>query len=168
MPKDSETTMEETHMTRVRLMLLASLAAAAVLCAPALASAHAKTVGGKRNGKTVTIKPGAKLRIVLTGPFASTGSHWSLAKKPSHRVLRVLVDGKIKSAGQCAPGETGCPQKDVFVFRASNRIVDATTKLKLVLLPPGRNAKPVETYTLKVHVYIKLPLECQSEAHKAC
>ena len=138
-------------MRRVGFMAFAALVSATVVCAPALATSETKTVGAKWSGKTVQIKPGSRLEIMLGGASASTGYSWNLTQKPDPKVLRVVTNGKLENAGKCATHDVGCPQNTVFVFAAVGA-TNATTGLKLVLLPPGRRAKAVKTFTLTVHV----------------
>jgi len=95
-------------------------------------------------GKTFTLPP--QTAIVVTLPSCGTcGYHWRL--KPIDRsVLRRVSHHYVAKVSHGAVGGIG---KEIWRFTTLGA---GTSPLQLVYLPPGRNAKPVRTFSLNVTV----------------
>jgi predicted secreted protein len=111
----------------------------------ARAAALNATVTPKDNGHAVSLGRNGRLTISFKDNNPSTGYSWSYAAKPSRSVLALVSD---RTASEPS-GVAGAPQPRTIIYRA---LAKGTTRLRLVLLPPGRGAKPTATLALTVTV----------------
>jgi predicted secreted protein len=120
--------------------LLAACAVALVLAVPASA---AVVVGAAQNGKTVRLKKGGILAIVLDSN-PSTGASWKLIGTTGP----VLSPPGLGQVSPKPPGLVGVPGVAVFTFQAMRA---GRTTVRLAYTAPG--GKVVERYLLNVAVH---------------
>jgi inhibitor of cysteine peptidase len=120
--------------------LVAACAVALALAAPASAAVVATAA---QNGKTVRLKRGEILAIVLDSN-PSTGSSWKLVGRTGP-VLSAPGQGLVAPKAQ---GMVGVPGVAVFTFQATQ---PGRTAVRLAYIGPDR--KVVQRYTLNVVVH---------------
>ncbi len=125
--------------------VVTSASGAASVVTVAKADALSVTVTPNDNGHTVTLEPGGRLTISFKDNNPSTGYGWSYTAKPSRKVLALVSD---RTAAEPS-GVVGSPQPRTIIYRA---VAKGTTRVRLVLLPPGRGTKPAATLALTVSV----------------
>ena len=130
-------------------MLRPVLAAAAVvaLAAPVAADARTVTVRGSRNGDTVALQRGDRLRVELA-ENGSTGYRWQFAKRPLPAVLR-FVRSTYVAPPESDPPVAGAGGTRVYVFRARG---SGRTSLRLRYVGPGSSAPVARRFRLTVRV----------------
>jgi predicted secreted protein len=126
-------------------VILILAAAVSVPVAAARSADEIVKIGPKANGTTVLIRPGYELDVALPGN-ATTGYSWRL-RSVDRSVLKQLGTRYVPK--KTAPGKVGSGGTYILRFRA---ISVGFSKLKLVYVRAGRNAKAAKRFAVDVNV----------------